>query len=205
MPVFTIGHSTRTLEELVAQLEAHGVVRLADIRTVPRSRRHPQFGIDVLARALPEAGIAYRHFPRLGGLRRPRPDSTNAAWRHPGFCGYADYMQTPAFDRALGELLAFAGEPAGSAASRSRNAGGDAEGTRGMGPAAAGRPGHAVVMCAEALWWRCHRRLVADALAARGVEVRHIVSRTVAEPHRFTEFGRVRDGRVSYPGIFDAP
>ncbi len=204
MLVFTIGHSTRTLEELVALLEAHGVARLADIRTVPRSRRHPQFGIDVLARALPEAGIAYRHFPGLGGLRRPRPDSTNTAWRHPGFRGYADYMQTPAFERALGELLVFAGEPADSVAPFAPEAGGDAQGA-GAAAAPAGRPGPAAVMCAEAVWWRCHRRLVADALVAHGVEVRHIVSRTIAEPHRFTEFGCVRDGRVSYPGIFDAP
>src|SRR5579871_674121 len=144
LPVYTIGHSTRSLEELLAILAAHGVERLADVRKVPRSRRHPHFAAESLVRALPAAGVAYRHFPDLGGLRRPLPNSTNNAWQEPGFRGYADYMQTPEFAAALETLMRFAAEAP------------------------------ACVMCAEAVWWRCHRRLLADALVARGLEVRHL-------------------------------
>ena len=169
--IFTIGHSTRPLDELVALLKPHHITQLADVRTVPRSRRHPHFSADALARSLPVAAIAYRHLPGLGGLRQPRPDSTNTAWRNEGFRGYADHMQTPAFDRALDELVAWATHA----------------------PTA--------IMCAEALWWRCHRQLIADALVARAIDVRHIMSATSAPPHALTEFAQVRDGRVSYPGL----
>jgi len=172
MAIYTIGHSTRTLDEFIGLLKAHEVTRLADIRTVPRSRRHPHFSIDALASSLPEAGVSYRHLPGLGGLRKPRRDSTNAAWRHAGFRGYADYMQTPEFDAALGEFLEFA------------------------------EYGRSVLMCAEGVWWRCHRQLVADALVARGIEVRHILSATSAPAHAMTDFSRVIDGRVTYPGIY---
>ncbi|HEY2904376.1 MAG TPA: DUF488 domain-containing protein [Vicinamibacterales bacterium] len=169
--VFTIGHSTRTLDEFIGLLRAHNIVQLADIRTVPRSRRHPHFSIDALSRSLPAAGIAYRHMPGLGGLRKPRRDSTNAGWRHSGFRGYADYMETSEFEAALGELMTWALRP----------------GT--------------VILCAESVWWRCHRQLVADALVARGVTVRHIMSARAAPEHSLTDFARVVDGRVIYPGL----
>jgi uncharacterized protein (DUF488 family) len=169
--LYTVGHSTRSAAEFVAILAAHQVRQLADVRTVPRSRRHPQFEREALAAHLAAHGIGYRHVPRLGGLRRPRRDSTNTAWRTPGFRGYADYMQTPDFEAGVAELLAYAAT------------------------------GQTVVMCAEALWWRCHRALLADALVARGVAVWHILSPTERQPHRLTPFARVESGRVSYPGL----
>jgi uncharacterized protein (DUF488 family) len=167
--LFSIGHSTRTTDELVELLRAFEVVQLADIRTIPRSRRHPHFSIDALSSSLPAAGISYRHFPALGGLRRPRPDSSNSGWRHPAFRGYADYMQTPEFAEALEALMAW-------------------------------RPSTAF-MCSEAVWWRCHRRLVADALVARGFTVRHIMTPTSAPVHELTAFARVDGARVTYPGL----
>jgi uncharacterized protein (DUF488 family) len=167
--MLTIGHSTRTLDEFVALLRAHGVTQLADVRTVPKSARHPHFRGDALARSLPEHGISYRHFKALGGLRKPRRDSTNTAWRNESFRGYADYMQTQPFDEALDGLIAWGETTA--------------------------------IMCAEAVWWRCHRQLIADALLARGVEVRHIIGPGPAAPHRLTEFARVADQRVTYPGL----
>lgn len=170
--ILSIGHSTRSLDELVGLLRTHGVEQLADIRTVPRSRRHPQFAIEALSGSLPSAGISYRHFPGLGGLRKPRPDSTNTAWQHAGFRGYADYMGTPEFADALEALVLWSGSA----------------------PTA--------IMCAEAVWWRCHRRLVADALVARGIEVRHILSTAEAKRHTVTEFGRIEGGQVAYPALF---
>ena len=169
--VYTIGHSTRSLDDFITLLKAHSVAQLADVRTVPRSRRHPHFAADALSASLPAVGIAYRHFPGLGGLRKPRRDSRNTAWRHEGFRGYADYMQTPEFERALDDLVALAA----------------------AGPAA--------IMCAEAVWWRCHRQLTADALVARGIDVRHITSAGVAPQHELTEFARVIDGKVTYPAL----
>jgi uncharacterized protein (DUF488 family) len=122
--------------------------------------------------SLPQAGLAYRHFPGLGGLRRPRPDSINTAWRHQGFRGFADYMQTPAFEQSVDELVRTAEV---------------------SGPAA--------IMCAEAVWWRCHRQLIADALVARGVEVRHIVNAGEARSHELSELAVIREGGVIYPGL----
>jgi uncharacterized protein (DUF488 family) len=171
--IYSIGHSTRSIDAFIALLKAHQVTRLADIRSIPRSRRHPHFSIEGLSASLTAAGIAYRHVPGLGGLRKPRPDSRNTAWRHAGFRGYADYMETPAFETSLTALTEYASDAGG------------------------------VMMCAEAVWWRCHRQLVADALVARGVTVRHIASATAAPPHELTEFARVIDGRVRYPGIYD--
>jgi len=171
--IYSIGHSTRPIDGFIALLKAHGVTRLADIRSIPRSKRHPHFSIDSLSVSLPEAGVTYRHFPGLGGLRKPRGDSRNTAWRHPGFRGYADYMETPAFEASLTSLTEYASEAGG------------------------------VMMCAEAVWWRCHRQLVADALLARGVEVRHIASAAAAPPHVLTEFARVIEGKVSYKGLYD--
>jgi uncharacterized protein (DUF488 family) len=169
--VYTIGHSTRSLQELIGLLAAHGIRLLADIRTVPRSRHNPQFNRDTLPAALAEAGIAYVHLARLGGLRGKSlgDASPNTAWVHPSFRNFADYMLTAEFEAGLQELLAEAGRA----------------------PTA--------VMCAEAVPWRCHRRLVADALVARGIPVRHIMTPARADPHALTRFARVADGRVTYP------
>jgi uncharacterized protein (DUF488 family) len=167
--IYAVGHSTRTAEELVELLQAHGVETLADIRTVPRSRTNPQFNLDVFPRTLAAAGLRHAHLPRLGGLRRPRPDSPNAAWRNKSFRGYADYMLTDDFAQGLEELRLLAED----------------------GPVA--------IMCAEALRWRCHRSLVADALYARGVQVLHITSRTRAEPHKLPPFAELHGRQVLYP------
>jgi uncharacterized protein (DUF488 family) len=167
--IYAVGHSTRSAQELVELLRAHGVGMLADIRTVPRSRTNPQFNRDTLPRTLAAAGLGYAHLPRLGGLRRPRPDSPNGAWRNTSFRGYADYMLTEDFAQGLEELRRLAEEA----------------------PVA--------LMCAEALRWRCHRSLVADALFARGVQVLHITSRVRAEPHRLTPFAELHGRQVLYP------
>jgi uncharacterized protein (DUF488 family) len=166
---WTLGHSTRPIGELVALLSGQAIVQLADVRTIPRSRHNPQFTQERLARSLEEAGIAYVHLPGLGGLRRPRPDSINVGWRNAGFRGYADYMQTPAFAESLAALLELA--------DRRRTA----------------------IMCAEAVPWRCHRSLIADALTVRGLTVRHIMSATAAELHRLTPWASVDGTSVTYP------
>jgi uncharacterized protein (DUF488 family) len=173
--IWTIGHSTRTAEEFVALLRAHAIVQIADVRTVPKSRRSPHFSSEALAAQLPASDIGYRHFAALGGLRKPRPDSVNGGWQHESFRGYADYMETPAFQTGLDDLLLYA------------------------------RTGSTAVMCAEAVWWQCHRRLIADALTVRGIAVRHIMAITRAEPHALTPFARLSDGRVTYPGLLDLP
>jgi uncharacterized protein (DUF488 family) len=167
--VFTIGHSTRPAADFLALLEARAIQTLMDIRTVPASRRNPQFSRESLSRTLAAAGIDYVHEARLGGLRRPRRDSPNTGWRNTSFRGYADYMQTPEFASGLDSLLAVA--------SRSRTA----------------------IMCAEAVPWRCHRSLVADALTVRGCRVLHIVSSAAPSVHRLTPFLRVHDGVLTYP------
>lgn len=168
--IFAIGHSTRTAQELITLLAAHGVRTLADIRTVPRSRTNPQFNVDALPRTLAAAGIGHVYIRELGGLRRPGADSKNAGWRNLSFRGYADHMQSPEFAAGL-EILRTTTQ----------------------------REGPVAIMCAEALRWRCHRSLVADALFARGVVVGHITSRVRAEPHRPTPFARIRGFRVTYP------
>lgn len=173
--VLAVGHSTRPVEELVALLHQQGVRTVADIRTIPRSRHNPQFEAAALARALAAANIRYAHLPRLGGLRRPRPESPNTAWRNASFRGYADHMLTPEFAEGLDELKALAQE----------------------GPVA--------LMCAEAVPWRCHRSLVADALWARGVVVGHLTGPGSARPHRVTPFAHVSGRRVTYPGALERP
>ena len=171
MTIYTIGHSTRSLDDFVALLQQHGIAQLADVRTVPKSRRHPHFAGDALSKSLPAAGINYRHFSGLGGLRKPAADSNNRGWRHPSFRGYADYMQTPVFEAALDGLIEWAAD----------------------------RP--TAVMCAEAVWWQCHRQLIADALVARGIEARHVMSAKAADVHTLTSFARVDGTRVTYPGL----
>ena len=175
--VFTIGHSTRTLEELIAILHRYQIARLADVRTVPRSARNPQFNHDTLPAALAAAGIAYEHFPELGGFRRPRPDSPNDGWRNDSFRGFADYMLTDEFRAGLAKLLA------------------------------AARLARTAVMCAEAVPWRCHRSLIADALTAQGVPVEDIFDAGHSRRHPLTPFARVRGGEVTYPdpALPDAP
>jgi uncharacterized protein (DUF488 family) len=168
--IFTIGHSTRPIETFIRLLQAHGVTRVVDIRTIPESRHNPQFGGARLSASLRRVKIRYQHLPGLGGLRRPKPDSVNAGWRNSSFRGYADYMQTPAFERSLARCIALSTKE----------------------PIA--------LMCAEGVPWRCHRSLVADALLAKGIESREITSRIRAQPHTLTPFARARRGRVTYPG-----
>ena len=171
MVVFTVGHSTHAVDAFVGLLRPHGVRAIADVRTIPRSRRHPQFNAEALAAVLEAESISYRHFAELGGLRRPRPESIHTAWTHPAFRGYADHMETAAFEAGLERLLSYAAEV----------------------PTA--------VMCAEAPWWRCHRRLLADALAARGVPVVHILGSGAPQRHELTPFATILDGRVAYRGL----
>jgi uncharacterized protein (DUF488 family) len=176
--IHTIGHSTHSAETFIAWLRAHQITQVADVRTIPRSRRHPHFSQDALAEFLPRGGIDYRHFPALGGLRRPSRDSRNTAWRHPSFRGYADYMQTPPFRRGIETLLEYSGAASDF-------------------PLAL----RTTVMCAEAVWWQCHRRLLADALTVRGVPVWHILSPGQANPHQLSEFARPDADGVTYPGL----
>jgi DNA-3-methyladenine glycosylase II len=171
--VYTIGHSTRTIDELVTLLRAHGVSILADIRTIPRSRHNPQFNRGELGRALRNRRIRYVHLASLGGLRHAAKDSGNAGWHNASFRGYADYMQTDGFAAGLEELRRLA----------------------------AG--GTVALMCAEAVPWRCHRSLVADALCVRGAQVRHIASATNAPAHKLTEFAKVSGLCITYPAIAD--
>ena len=169
--VLTIGHSTRAIEDFVRLLDTHGVKRLVDVRTVPRSRHNPQFNKDSLPKSLRSAGIAYTHMQALGGLRHPRKDSTNLGWRNAGFRGFADYMQAPEFQQALENLIATAEKE------------------------------RVAIMCAEAVPWRCHRSLIADALLVRGVRVEEISSLTRTQPHRLTPFAHVFGTEVTYPGL----
>src|SRR5512136_507196 len=161
--VLTIGHSTRTLEEFIGLLQAHGATRVADVRTVPRSRHNPQFNKASLPRFLKKAGLGYVHLPGLGGLRHAQPDSPNGGWRNASFRGYADYMQTPEFAQSLAELILLASQQ----------------------PIA--------VMCAEAVPWRCHRSLIADALFARGIGVEHIINAGHTQAHRPTPFAHIEN------------
>jgi uncharacterized protein (DUF488 family) len=172
--IFTIGHSTRTLEELIAMLKTHGVRAVADVRLIPKSRRLPHFGDESLAKELPKADIEYHPFKSLGGRRRPDKHSTNLAWRNESFRGYADFMQTPAFASALDDLMALA------------------------------RKTPTTTMCAEAVPWRCHRSLISDALIARGWEVFDIMSETKASPHKLPKFAVVEGTSVTYPAEVDA-
>jgi uncharacterized protein (DUF488 family) len=187
--IYTIGHSTRPLDEFLSLLRTHQIGRLADVRTVPRSRRHPHFAGTALAASLATVGIEYRHYGALGGLRKPRADSTNTGWRNESFRGYADYMQTAAFAQGLNELLDWQRESDVYASARSNQTANEDPEPR------------IVIMCAESVWWRCHRQLIADALVARAVDVAHIMSASAATLHTLTAFARLSDGRVSYPGL----
>ena len=167
--LYTIGHSTRSIEEFLDLLKAHTIQELVDVRTIPRSRHNPQFGIDMLPSALHEAGIGYTHLKALGGLRHAARDSLNMGWENSSFRGFADYMATAEFHEGLRELEAIAGKK------------------------------RVAIMCAEALPWRCHRSLIADALAVRGWQVLHIQSKKTAKPHELTQFLKVQNGKLTYP------
>jgi hypothetical protein len=167
--VLTIGHSTRTLAEFLHLLQVHGVTRLVDVRTIPRSRHNPQFNKKTLPAALRSAGLSYRHMSGLGGLRHTRSDSTNKAWRNLSFRGFADYMQTPDFRKNLQVLMDLARKP------------------------------RVALMCAEAVPWRCHRSMIADALVAWGIEVEHIMSATHCQKHVLRPWAVVKRKRVTYP------
>ncbi len=167
--IYTVGHSTRTTGEFIALLWAHGVRKLVDVRTIPKSRRHPHFWGEALAKSLPDAGISYSWMKELGGLRRPDKDSPNAAWRNTSFRGYADYMQTDEFNEAVDELVQ------------------------------RGSENDLVIMCAEAVPWRCHRSLIGDALLVRGVNVLDIMTEKKATPHKMTSFARVEGRTITYP------
>jgi uncharacterized protein (DUF488 family) len=167
--VSTIGHSTRAIEELIDLLQAHAVSRVVDVRTVPRSRHNPQFNKDSLPDSLKKAGLGYVHMPGLGGLRHARRDSINAGWRNASFRGYADYMQTPEFEQSLEELIQLAKQE------------------------------RIAIMCAEAVPWRCHRSLIADALLVRGILTEDIMSPTRHQVHALTPFAKVRGTTITYP------
>jgi uncharacterized protein (DUF488 family) len=166
--ILTVGHSNRSLADFLAILQAHGIDRILDVRRYPVSRKWPHFDAEPLARELAEAGIAYAGLPELGGRRKPRPDSRHRAWREESFRGYADFMDTPEFEAGLSRVLELAG---------------------------ARRP---ALMCAEAVPWRCHRSLIADALIARGAPVLDVLSETSAREHALPGFARIENGRVVY-------
>jgi uncharacterized protein (DUF488 family) len=169
LTTFTIGHSTHPIDHFVELLSANGVKQLIDIRTIPKSRRNPQFNSDALAASLQDQHILYVHMKDLGGLRHPRKDSINLGWRNHSFRGYADYMQTEEFQTALARVIDLA----------------------------RGRP--TALMCAESVPWRCHRSLVADALSIRGICVLEIVGPAKPKEHALTPFARVRGTEITYP------
>jgi uncharacterized protein (DUF488 family) len=167
--VLTIGHSTRTLETFIQILKENAVENIVDIRTIPRSRHNPQFNVDTLPEALKAADIGYIHMKELGGLRHPVPDSPNTGWRNASFRGFADYMQTPEFEDNLKKLISMA------------------QGEK------------IALMCAEAVPWRCHRSLIADALLVRGIPVEHIISHQSRRPHEITPWARVENTKITDP------
>jgi uncharacterized protein (DUF488 family) len=167
--ICTVGHSNRTLEAFVALLHEHGVTRVLDVRSVPRSRHNPQFNTDALPASLGPHAIGYTHLPGLGGLRRPRPDSPNVGWRNLSFRGYADYMQTRPFVEAVEHVETMANVE------------------------------RCALMCAEAVPWRCHRSLIADALLVRGVQVEDIIGAGPRKRRVLTPFARVHGKEVTYP------
>jgi uncharacterized protein (DUF488 family) len=168
MRIWTIGHSTHSIEHFIAVLQSHGIRLVADVRRFPGSRRYPHFNREAMQQELGKVGIDYLHVPELGGRRKPAKDSPNTIWRHESFRGYADYMETDAFRDAVSDLM----------------------------KAAEHHP--AAIMCAEALWWRCHRALIADYLKTQGVEVIHILSAGDTEPHPYTSAARIVNRKLTY-------
>lgn len=168
--MYTIGHSTRPLEDLIGLLKAHSITMLVDVRTIPRSRKNPQFNIDTLPAELEKAGIKYLHLKGLGGLRKAKKDSVNMGWRNESFRGFADYMQTAEFDEGLKELIALA------------------------------RKERVAIMCAEAVPWRCHRSLIGDALLVRGIDVEEISGKARTNAHKLTPWAKAEGKKITYPG-----
>jgi uncharacterized protein (DUF488 family) len=173
LSIWTIGHSTLSIEEFVDRLKSFDIELLADVRSFPGSRRYPHFNQENLSSVLPEVQIRYQHFRELGGRRRARPDSLNVAWRNESFRGYADHMETAEFHGGIERLLAIAGKQ------------------------------RVAIMCSEAVWWRCHRSLISDYLKVKGIEVMHIMGSGKAEPHPFTSASRVENGELSYRGMLE--
>lgn len=169
--LWTIGHSTLSIEDFIDRLKSFEIQVLADVRSYPGSRRYPHFNKEKLSASLTNAGIRYEHFPELGGRRRARPDSLNMTWRNESFRGYADYMETDEFREGIERLLDLAGKQ------------------------------RLAIMCSEAVWWRCHRSLISDYLKVKGIEVNHIMSIGKAEPHPFTSAAGIVDGELSYRGV----
>ncbi len=172
--VWTLGHSTRSKDEFTQIVAAYKIENLADVRSFPSSRRYPHFNKESLAEWLAEVGVKYKHLPTLGGRRRLQPDSRSSNWKNPSFRAYADYMESEEFTRGIAQLLTLA------------------------------QIGRTSLMCAEALWWRCHRSLIADYLKARGASVIHIVDARKTESHSFTSAARIVEGKLSYGPITDA-
>jgi uncharacterized protein (DUF488 family) len=168
--IFTIGHSTRTWKAFLELLRGHGIKRVVDVRSIPRSRHNPQFNRETLSMKLRSARIGYVHLRKLGGLRHARRDSPNMGWRNTSFRGFADYMQTPEFEAGLGRLIKLAKQK------------------------------KTALMCAEAVPWRCHRSLIADALIVRGIRVADIISGKRSQIHLLTSFGSVKGECITYPG-----
>ena len=171
LSVWTIGHSTLAIEDFLRLLQTSEIRRLADVRSFPGSRRYPQFNKDHLQLSLAANQIEYVHLPELGGRRRARPDSINMSWRNESFRGYADYMETHGFELGMSKLLDLAAQR------------------------------RTAIMCAESLWWRCHRSLISDYLKVKGIEVVHIIAGGKSEPHPYTSAARIVDGELSYRGI----
>jgi uncharacterized protein (DUF488 family) len=167
--IWTIGHSTRTIDIFISLLEENGIQLVADVRSLPGSKRYPQFNREMLAKSLKEHGIRYEHFPELGGRRKAKKDSHNTAWRNASFRGYADHMETEEFRAGIERLLDLAN-----------------------------KVGATAIMCAEAVWWRCHRALISDYLKTRRVEVVHILDTKKTEPHPYTSAARLVNGELEY-------
>jgi len=174
LSIWTIGHSTRRIEEFIDALKSFEIALLVDVRSFPGSRRYPHFNKEDLKTSLSESGIDYLHLPELGGRRRVRPDSRNVGWRNEAFRGYADYMETDSFHEGVDRLLGLA------------------------------RDRTTAIMCSEAVWWRCHRSLISDYLKANSVEVNHIMAAGKSEAHPFTSAARIVDGRLSYRGVLES-
>ncbi|HEY4272363.1 MAG TPA: DUF488 domain-containing protein [Candidatus Udaeobacter sp.] len=190
MRIWTIGHSTRTIDEFISLLKENEIKLLADVRTWPVSKRYPQFNKEALAESLNAHAIRYEHFPELGGRRKPNPDSRNMAWRNASFRGYADYMETETFRKGVERLLDLArGTQGATAWAAVESQGDDWEIVT---------PLRVAIMCAEAVWWRCHRSLIADYLKSRGMEVMHILGANKVEPHPYTSPARIVNGKLRY-------
>lgn len=169
--IYTIGHSTRAIEDFIQLIKTYGIERVIDVRTIAGSAYNPQYNEESLSKSLDKNNISYVRVPGLGGLRHALKESVNSGWKNASFRGYADYMQTPEFDENIGQLVKLAGEK------------------------------QTVIMCAEAVPWRCHRSLIGDALLVRGIQVKDIFSEKSVKPHKMTPFAEVKGNSITYPAI----